>query len=1421
MPTFAEMRNLRAALKSFKTEDKENLYKPLKRWFEEYGYKFDENGDLVLAKNAAQFDYMRPEKLLENDREAFRNAPLNYNQKVAAEKARKTKAMLDKERARRAALTPAQRRREDLTLANRIEKDRRSTMSYEQRKALEALDRRGLNLELMDLNNDVPSLRRAAEAIANVMEDQSAVAMGNAILQKIAASLPDNHPYQPLVQRLIALNMDDLIVGWDRSGELTKKAFANYKEQRDPTGEVNRVIRFNRPKFEAMRAEGKDPSQFFVHAMLHEMTHAATAGAIAKNQRVKLTMWSIMRQARRAAKEQGISLNVGTKDGSPVEFYGFRDNIVDEFVAEAFTNQAFQDKLRSIKIDQTRTVWQAILDLIKTLLGIESSPKAENVLDAVLATTDKLFTGELQLTRGASQTLNMKDTTVAQTIGNTIDKVMQSSRITRNIRDQAKNTIETNKEGGSRFLLSALTMEPIRDFYANNFGGGRGPLSEYMKAFFQRNADNSANMEQADKLSRRWTALTEEHGADEALKLSRLMTEATLYGIHPNEPLQSQANAHVTSIQQKQRHADLSKRYRELKPDFRKLYHDAETFYDESLRREVNLMTLNALRGVVEGKFDYTEDDITRKKLNTIDGMEKEFGDRMTESERKTISRLARLPDMRVGPYFPLMRFGDYVVTAERTKERKSFTDKRSALDWAQEQRDSDPTLSVSSPQEEDDGYFVTVKEKEVRMAETPSEAEQNRQDMIAEYGSEHVSQVQLKAQLYSRGATIDSNSGLKTILGKLDGNPAAQAAIKDFYLRSLSDGAFRKREIKRANRRGVDYDTQHRPFASYAKSAAYYTSQLRFGWKMAESLIDMQKYVEETARGEHDAGISPVRMGEVVREINTRDKLTHDHVEVSKLVRGGTELSQFMMLTSPSYWMINATQPYMVTLPWLAARSSIGEATAALTTAQKLILSPIVNQMGESFGGLKALWSKAGAEKAFTVLEQVEEHIKQRGGARADEYITMLNKLKRDSIIDLSFVAELRDIAEGQNTSAKQRVLDASRIMSHLSEVNNRIMSALAAYDLYRNKGAGIFEAQEFAKQAVSLTQFNYSSGNAPRLFQARGPLGQMGPLIFQFMKYPQHMYALLIDNMRRAVYSGGIDRKIALKTLAGLFSTHLAAGGVIGAMLQPIKWAIGLALAAFGDEDEPYTVKNALSGDTFDRLIREATAELFGNEFGEIVSAGLPRAAGIDLSNRMSLGTLYFIDMKTDTAESTIGSIVSSFGGPLVNLGMGWWKGSQYIAEGQVSKGLEAFMPKMAKDVAKMIRYTNEGLTDATGKEIIGADKLSPWQLFAQSIGFQPSQVSEAYARRAAIKDAQSHDVQRRNTLMRRFQNAAPDERAGIIREITEFNRANPAAGISRSQLLRSVQSFKERAARTSRFGVDLQGDDILYEQEGAVYE
>jgi hypothetical protein len=313
---------------------------------------------------------------------------------------------------------------------------------------------------------------------------------------------------------------------------------------------------------------------------------------------------------------------------------------------------------------------------------------------------------------------------------------------------------------------------------------------------------------------------------------------------------------------------------------------------------------------------------------------------------------------------------------------------------------------------------------------------------MAAMYGDKNVSPVQLKDTLVSRDSAISGDQGLSTLLNKLGDNDAAKAAIKDFYLRSLADSSFRKHEARRKSRRGVNYEHQHRTFATYAKAASYYTAQLRFGWRMAEAKSKMREMAREHT---DESEISAIRMAQIVREIYKRDEMTLSPSELSNVARKGSALAHFMLLTSPSYWMINATQPYTVLLPWLGARAGYGTATAALANAQKLIASPLMTESFTSWGGLKALKSKVAAEKAFTVLEQVEEHIKNRAGAKAPDYLDMLKQLKRQSIIDLSFVAELREIAAGEGDSTISRVLDASRIMARRSSLL-MVMSSIPA---------------------------------------------------------------------------------------------------------------------------------------------------------------------------------------------------------------------------------------------------------------------------------------------------------------------------------------------------------------------------------------
>src|SRR5688572_16389413 len=174
---------------------------------------------------------------------------------------------------------------------------------------------------------------------------------------------------------------------------------------------------------------------------------------------------------------------------------------------------------------------------------------------------------------------------------------------------------------------------------------------------------------------------------------------------------------------------------------------------------------------------------------------------------------------------------------------------------------------------------------------------------------------------------------------------------MKQYYLRTVSDRSFRKHEIKRKMRRGFDTKLQHRNFTNYAQAASYYTAQLEFGWKMSRAMSRMVK-AKDAVTGDSREG---VRISEVVESLQQRDKLASDPAVVNDLVRKGVSFAQFTMLTSPSYWMINATQPYMVSLPYMTAKHKLGAVIGAMSHAQKLIIHPLVGQAWNSKAGLAA----------------------------------------------------------------------------------------------------------------------------------------------------------------------------------------------------------------------------------------------------------------------------------------------------------------------------------------------------------------------------------------------------------------------------------------------------------------------------------
>ncbi len=1244
--------------------------------------------------------------------------------------------------------------------------------------------------DMVDPERNAPELQATATALGIKLGNRDIAPSMSAMLRTMLETLPENHVYRALAEKLLALDINDVGVQFDWGGKILGTEMGRYRVRK---GE-GRNVYINRKVLREQRDFGGDMSVNVIHTMLHEMVHAATHRALDRNVGLNNTMLALRQ----------VVLDNWTGDlpyGLKERFDDAGNQISDEFVAEAFSNPEFQARLKQIYLDG-RTVWRRFVDLVRNVLGLEEDTPI-SVMDVIMSVESQLFAGsDLQIAAEEAVDLKM-DVALRPAMSQILDRLEQGVGSMQGI------------WSGVKPPLIAMTMEQLRDTYQQYFGGSQGSMRKYMDAFFARNAENTRLMERAEKLTRRWTALDEKYDAENGIEMSRIATETTMAGV-AMAPISSARNVHIKSPKVKAVHQKLYRRFKQMPPEYQKLYNDLQTFYRETLENEVDLLTHNALRGLLKSEMTVKEFEAKYslerlKAFDTPDKFNAEFEQYLDKDMLGTLNQMTHVRQQRQGDYFPLKRYGEFVVYAEKEIERKVFDNSKEAYGYAAERRLDDITLDVSVKPQDNGSFRVKVVEKDFRMAETKTKAEQNRIEMEAEYGEGVPTPVQLKSTR-TQEAAISSNSQLNRILEKLDGNPAAQAAIKNFYLESLANTSFRKHDMKRKNRAGVETDIQLRNFTVYAKQSSYYTAQLMFGSKMAEGLAEMDRYIKDKT---DESDITSVRLGQVLQELQLRDKMTVDINEIARYAKKSVEITQFMMLTSPSYWMINASQPWMVTLPWLNSKYGLGASLSALKQAQKLIASDLINATVETKGGLSALWSKAKAEKAFNVLDDVLEGIKRRDPANYKQYKEMLSELKQQNVIDLSWIAELRDISEGTDTGKWQKTLDASRVMAHLTEVNNRIMTALATYELAKAKAIGLkidpatahLVGIKEAKLAVSQTQFNYSSPNKPRLFQSGGPLGSAGPMVFQFMQWPQHMYALMIQNFSLMAGPDPIRRKEARKLLAGLFTTHLAAGGILGAALQPVKWAFGLLAMVFGDEGED-TLKGAISGETFDRGTMKLMADMFGSEIAMVLGKGLPTIVGGDLSQRMSLGTVYYLNFRGDNAESALGSLALGLGGASVNLAANVGRGVQHFFEGNYRRAIESASPKILRDIVRTTRYWDEGLVNRAGDTVIESEGMSAWSLALQSMGVSPVAVSQYYSGQSAIKDKEIYFRERKSDILKDFRLAVGDQAAmaAVLRDVRQFNSNNPAIAITRSALVQSVYGKAEREVRYGRYGANI---------------
>lgn len=387
--------------------------------------------------------------------------------------------------------------------------------------------------------------------------------------------------------------------------------------------------------------------------------------------------------------------------------------------------------------------------------------------------------------------------------------------------------------------------------------------------------------------------------------------------------------------------------------------------------------------------------------------------------DAETVRRLKERFDNELGGvYFPLARFGDYLVVVKDA-----------------------------------DGNSVNVSR-----AETLSEAEKLRDALKADFGAGFKVSPVMKSRDYIQSRDAVSGGFMKELgeaVGMLDLDPAQQAELNDtltqLYLNSLPDTSWAKHGIHRKGVPGFSDDAR-RAYAQNMGSGANYLAKLRYADRMAEQLDVMQDFVDGR---KYEEGFNQRQLQRVADEMRKRHEAVMNP-NPSKLAQALTGFGfLWMMGMSPASAIVNLSQTAMVAYPVMAAKWGYADAARELLRASKQI-------------GLKV------GEKFNTIEDSLNEDEKAAFQKAVDYGVIDLSQAH-----DLAGVA---NGDPGLAGSAWQKVMDKASWLFHHAEKFNRQVTFVAAYRLAKQAGADSDTAFEQAKKATYDGHFDYAAQNRPR---------------------------------------------------------------------------------------------------------------------------------------------------------------------------------------------------------------------------------------------------------------------------------------------------------------------------------------------------
>jgi hypothetical protein len=735
-------------------------------------------------------------------------------------------------------------------------------------------------------------------------------------------------------------------------------------------------------------------------------------------------------------------------------------------------------------------------------------------------------------------------------------------------------------------------------------------------------------------------------------------------------------------------------------------------------------------------EIQQTLDDIATQEYKALLDNAKTEEDRATimAQEAKYKKMFGKVLAKMDGPYSPMRRVGSHLVIGKSQR----YIDAQQAGD----------TAELENIRTNPDHYWV-------EFVDSMAEAKRVAREMSGKYAT-------VKAS-----AKIDFNAGqgalpfqafeqIRNMIREKEGDVATKLnnLVTELYLTSLVETSSRKSELRRENVKGLNADTTYKAFVSKGRADAHYIATLKNSAELAMAFSDMRK--EAIDKGGDAADI----FNELSKRYMNSIQYNPSPI-VSKLMGFNTIWS---LLTKPAYYLYNATQPVLMTQPFLSQKHGYAKSGKAMTQAYK------------DLAGVKSYF-----KDAMLNIDNMPEDVRRA-----------LRDLMDSGKLDITITQDLGTrIQAGQGAASRglARVDRVLRTAAQKVETTNRLVTAIAAYRLaMATPNMSHENAVKYAAKAIDQTQGDYSNLNAPRLFNATS----FQRLITQFRKFQLIQISFVVRMFKDAMVGATpAERTAARRALMYVLGHHAVLAGALG---LPAANVIAWAFSATGGDDEPKDLELEL---------RKAIDDPF---MADLLTRGVPAALfNINVSQNVGMGQAFSLMPFTDVSfdRGGYGEALIGMSGPFIGgVGLQAWQAMGKFGQGDYYQGLEGVMPSGARFALRAMREGVQGVTNTRGDELVSPDEISLGATMAKILGFKTNDDANRQMIRGRLAEFEQFFEDRTSVLKKQYSKAYRDGDVDAMQDArehwAEMNDAKRELGFKAQPLSNLLKAPTEERKR-----------------------